>query len=151
MSIFDSFFPAAFSGRASDASQAVADRDDESAGARASASDRPGGASIESSEGVDRARGGCGCGCGHAAAPVGATATDESASRPETGQGDERRRVLLARTLNEWTLEQPEALSVFTELGLDACCGGERTLADACERHDLDAGRVLERLERVEA
>ncbi|RQG98863.1 iron-sulfur cluster repair di-iron protein [Natrarchaeobius oligotrophus] len=37
----------------------------------------------------------------------------------------------------------------FESLGLDYCCGGDRSLADACDEADLDLEFVLERLERA--
>ena len=109
MSVFDSFFPTAFS------------------------SLRSGGASEIATPAAPS--GGCGCGCHAPAAP------DSAAGDP--GSAGE---ALLSRTLNAWNVEKPDALGLFHELGLDACCGGERSLGDACRRHGLDPRAVLERL-----
>lgn len=47
-----------------------------------------------------------------------------------------------ASTLGELVLEHPEAAAVFERLGLDYCCGGGRTLEQACSQHGLDVGTV---------
>ena len=38
-----------------------------------------------------------------------------------------------SRTVAELVLEQPSRSRVFEELGVDYCCGGKRSLTDACE------------------
>ncbi len=43
--------------------------------------------------------------------------------------------------------ERPEAARVLHSAGLDFCCGGERTLAEACQERGLDPEVLLERLE----
>lgn len=112
MSIFDSFFPAAF------------------------ADGHTGAGSPASSSSLEPRDGGCGCGCHSDQAPT---------SVAESGR-DGATEALLERTLNRWVMERPGAVRVLSELGLDACCGGERSLADACRRHGLDAEDVLARL-----
>lgn len=49
--------------------------------------------------------------------------------------------------LGDLVAEQPRAARVLDALGLDYCCGGERTLAAACTAAGLSTGEVLERLE----
>ena len=44
-------------------------------------------------------------------------------------------------------LERPSRARVFEQLGLDYCCGGKRSLADACRRRGLDADTVLASLD----
>ncbi|HVN60801.1 MAG TPA: iron-sulfur cluster repair di-iron protein [Gaiellaceae bacterium] len=44
-------------------------------------------------------------------------------------------------------LERPSRARVFEQLGLDYCCGGKRSLADACRRRGLDADDVLASLD----
>ena len=51
-------------------------------------------------------------------------------------------------TVNEAARSVPGALAVFKRRGLDACCGGEHTLEDACARHGIDVRDVLEELRR---
>lgn len=50
-------------------------------------------------------------------------------------------------TLGDLVLEQPGRAELFERLGFDYCCGGHRTLAEACRQRDLDVetvSRVLE-------
>lgn len=49
--------------------------------------------------------------------------------------------------LGDLVAEQPQAARVLDGLGLDYCCGGERTLAAACAAAGLSAEDVLARLE----
>jgi len=48
-----------------------------------------------------------------------------------------------ALSLNEIAAQQPRALEVFNRLGLDSCCGGAKTLALVCEKHQLNLEEVL--------
>jgi len=55
-------------------------------------------------------------------------------------------------TLGRLVAEQPARAELFERLRFDYCCGGARTLAEACEQHGLDAGtvcRMLDALEKV--
>ena len=45
-------------------------------------------------------------------------------------------------TLAELVLERPSAARVLERLDLDYCCGGKRTLAEACAERGLDAATV---------
>jgi len=38
-------------------------------------------------------------------------------------------------TVNEVVARHPETLSLFAELGIDACCGGAKSLAEVARRH----------------
>ena len=52
-----------------------------------------------------------------------------------------------SRTVAELVLEQPSRSRVFEELGVDYCCGGKRSLTDACESRGIalhDAVAALE-------
>jgi regulator of cell morphogenesis and NO signaling len=51
--------------------------------------------------------------------------------------------------LNEVIRIYPETVKVFHELGLDACCGGDRTVAEAAEAHGLKLEEVLQALEEA--
>jgi regulator of cell morphogenesis and NO signaling len=50
------------------------------------------------------------------------------------------------RRIREVLREHPKTVRVFHQLGLDACCGGGRTLADASAAHGLDLEMVLSAL-----
>jgi regulator of cell morphogenesis and NO signaling len=52
-----------------------------------------------------------------------------------------------ATTLADLVLERPGAAHVLERLGLDYCCGGRRTLAEACAERGLDAATVAVFLE----
>ncbi|HEY7603186.1 MAG TPA: iron-sulfur cluster repair di-iron protein [Gaiellaceae bacterium] len=51
------------------------------------------------------------------------------------------------RTIAELVLEEPSRARELERLGLDYCCGGKRSLADACEAAGVDLGSTLEALE----
>lgn len=50
------------------------------------------------------------------------------------------------RTLASLVEESPTCARVFESLGLDYCCGGDQTLATACEEGGLDVDDVCDRL-----
>ena len=52
-------------------------------------------------------------------------------------------------SLNQITAQQPRALEVFDRLGLDSCCGGAKSLALVCEKHQLDLDDVLRDLQAL--
>ncbi|MGH3002881.1 MAG: DUF542 domain-containing protein [Gaiellaceae bacterium] len=51
------------------------------------------------------------------------------------------------RSLAELVLERPSSARVLARLGLDYCCGGRSSLADACREQNLDAATVVVFLE----
>lgn len=51
------------------------------------------------------------------------------------------------RSLAELVLERPAHARVLERLGLDYCCGGKRSLADACAERSLDPATVVVFLE----
>ena len=53
----------------------------------------------------------------------------------------------IGMSLAELVERTPAAMRVFSGHGLDFCCGGHRTLADACSAHGLSASAVLQQLE----
>lgn len=53
-------------------------------------------------------------------------------------------------TLNELARHYPGGTAILHRLGLDFCCGGGRTLDDACRPKGLNAAEVLHALERSE-
>lgn len=50
-------------------------------------------------------------------------------------------------TVRELALAVPNATRIFEKLGIDYCCGGTRSLADACRVANLQVDQVLENLE----
>lgn len=56
--------------------------------------------------------------------------------------------VDLDRSVAELVLERPSAARVLERFGLDYCCGGRRSLRDACADRGLDADTVAVFLER---
>lgn len=56
----------------------------------------------------------------------------------------------VATTVGQLVAERPERARVFERLGIDYCCGGKVSLAEACRKKGLDAGTVLQVLEAAE-
>lgn len=54
-------------------------------------------------------------------------------------------------TVADLVLERPARARVLERLGLDYCCGGRRSLADACARKGLDVDAVAAELEAAPA
>ncbi len=57
----------------------------------------------------------------------------------------------LQTKLGELVLERPETMRYFEGLGLDYCCGGHRSLGEACATAGLQAETVLAGLATLEA
>jgi len=57
--------------------------------------------------------------------------------------------TMTEKTVREIALENPSSIRVFESLGIDYCCGGKRTLNDACSHAKVDFDRVVELLERA--
>jgi regulator of cell morphogenesis and NO signaling len=51
------------------------------------------------------------------------------------------------QTLADLALSFPAASRIFRQHRLDFCCGGKRSVADACEQRGLDANTVLQDIE----
>ena len=51
------------------------------------------------------------------------------------------------RTVREWVLENSANTRVFEKLGIDYCCGGDKSLEDACREADLRLDSVLDLLQ----
>jgi len=58
--------------------------------------------------------------------------------------------VTTEKTVREFALEHPTATRVFEKLGIDYCCGGNRSLQEACRTANLDISQVLDSLESAE-
>lgn len=57
----------------------------------------------------------------------------------------------LTTPIGQLVLERPETLRYFEDLGLDYCCGGHRSLAEACASAHREPAEVLAGLARLEA
>jgi regulator of cell morphogenesis and NO signaling len=55
---------------------------------------------------------------------------------------------LLTTPIGELAAAQPSATRVFLRYRLDFCCGGRRTLAEACERADLNPAEIVAEIEK---
>ena len=54
------------------------------------------------------------------------------------------------KTVREIALEQPTAIRVFEQFGIDYCCGGRKPLAEACAAGSLEIEAVIAALEDAE-
>lgn len=54
-------------------------------------------------------------------------------------------------TVGELVTENPARTRVFEDAGIDYCCGGGRTLAEACSEVGADHGEVAAALDRLDA
>jgi regulator of cell morphogenesis and NO signaling len=54
------------------------------------------------------------------------------------------------RTVRELALENTAATRVFEALGIDYCCGGNKSLEDACRASNLSVDQVIDSLEMAE-
>jgi regulator of cell morphogenesis and NO signaling len=53
------------------------------------------------------------------------------------------------RTVREFALGNPGAIRVFEKLGIDYCCGGKKSLDEACRAASLNIGEVLASIEEL--
>src|ERR1022692_1262911 len=58
--------------------------------------------------------------------------------------------VIAEKTVRELALENPAATRVFEKLGIDYCCGGNKSLAESCRAAKLPMDQVLDALEVAE-
>lgn len=54
------------------------------------------------------------------------------------------------QTVREIAIEHPASVRVFESLGIDYCCGGQRSLREACERARVSADEVLNQISVAE-
>lgn len=55
-------------------------------------------------------------------------------------------RITSNQTVREVIQQYPDTLPVFNEFGIDSCCGSAVALDVAAERHGIDLGLLLTRL-----
>jgi regulator of cell morphogenesis and NO signaling len=56
--------------------------------------------------------------------------------------------ITTTRTVGEIAVEIPNATREFEKLGIDYCCGGSRTLGEACAEAKIPVNEVLARLQK---
>ena len=54
------------------------------------------------------------------------------------------------KTVRELALENPAATRVFEKLGIDYCCGGNKSLEQACRAANLSMDEVIDSLEMAD-
>jgi len=54
------------------------------------------------------------------------------------------------QTVREIAIENPSSVRIFESLGIDYCCGGKRSLQDACQRANVPLDKVLHLLSTVD-
>ena len=55
------------------------------------------------------------------------------------------------KTVREFAVQLPQAPRLFEKLGIDYCCGGGKSLTDACEAANLHVDEVLRQLDTTAA
>lgn len=54
-------------------------------------------------------------------------------------------------TVGELVTSHPSAMKIFQRHGIDFCCGGAKSLGEACAEHGLDAQAVLDEIRKQQA
>src|SRR3954468_20988012 len=57
--------------------------------------------------------------------------------------------IAVERTVRDIALEQPSSIRVFERFGIDYCCGGRKSLTQACEELQLSVEQVTEKLKEA--
>src|SRR5438105_4377132 len=57
--------------------------------------------------------------------------------------------VASEKSVRELALENPASTRVFEKLGIDYCCGGRKSLEEACRAANLNVHEVSESLEQA--
>ena len=55
-----------------------------------------------------------------------------------------------SNTVREIVVENPDAVRVFESAGIDYCCGGRRTLREACEQANVPVANILASLAKLD-
>jgi iron-sulfur cluster repair protein YtfE (RIC family) len=56
---------------------------------------------------------------------------------------------MLDMTINEIVAKFPETIPIFTQFGLDTCCGGGHKLGVAAAKHKIDEQQIFAALQTV--
>src|SRR5947207_9683008 len=57
--------------------------------------------------------------------------------------------VTIEKSVRDLALENPASTRVFEKLGIDYCCGGKKSLEEACRSANLNIDQVLASLEQA--
>lgn len=55
------------------------------------------------------------------------------------------------QTVGELVVERPQRSRVFEKYGIDYCCGGKRSLEEACQRKGVDLNQVITQLDAADS
>jgi regulator of cell morphogenesis and NO signaling len=58
--------------------------------------------------------------------------------------------TITEKTVREIAVETPSSVRVFESLGIDYCCGGKRSLGDACSSAKVDLSQLVDMLAKAE-
>src|SRR5262245_15795243 len=56
---------------------------------------------------------------------------------------------LMTKTIREIALEAPATTRVFEQFKIDYCCGGRRSIADACAAEGIDSTILMEKIDQA--
>jgi regulator of cell morphogenesis and NO signaling len=65
----------------------------------------------------------------------------------EPGREENAMSMTAEKTVRELALENPAATRVFEKLGIDYCCGGNKSLEEACRAANLSMDAVIDSLQ----
>jgi regulator of cell morphogenesis and NO signaling len=68
----------------------------------------------------------------------------------EPGREENAMSMTAEKTVRELALENPAATRVFEKLGIDYCCGGNKSLEEACRAANLSMDAVIDSLEMAD-
>src|ERR1700690_820978 len=74
-----------------------------------------------------------------------------SATRVTSNLEAKKMTETMEKTVREIAVECPESIRVFEKLGIDYCCGGKKSLRDACTSAAVPLERVVELLQGAQA
>lgn len=59
--------------------------------------------------------------------------------------------TITEKTVGQWVAEHPGAARIFEQAGIDYCCGGQRSLSEACSQAQVPLEQLQARLEQAAA
>lgn len=70
------------------------------------------------------------------------TSANNASTAPRSVTGE----VSRESTVNDVLLRYPATVGIFNAFGIDACCGGEASIADAAQRDGADVEQLMNAL-----